>query len=448
MKVLGQDLTPRWYWLRILISGCALVYLSACATTSTPPSDKVKVPNPAETLATPTGTGELVFASPDPSPAPAPEVITPPPTPAPPPVSAPAPIIDIPVYQSPLPDLPFWTETNLVPALSAFRRSCKTWKTADPEALLNPFLPDYGYYKDWNGVCALAAILPNSQDTASQFFENQFIPVNPTVSIAAPAGELENTAKATGLMTGYYQPEIEVRRIPDLEFFEPILAVPKTKAIQNQARALITPHSSRVIAYGRPLDVFFMQIQGSGHIRFKNGRRIRAAYDGNNGHNYRSIGGVLIRRGALTKDKSSKRDIENWMIKAGPVKARALMNENPRYIYFKEQAIIDGEGPLGAMRVPLTAHGSMAVDPRYHPYGVPYFLTVKLPQKPGDYKGTKGGRLVIAQDTGKAIRGAFRGDLYFGSGKAAGALAGIMKHRAEWVILLPRDLAHRKAPIS
>jgi len=250
------------------------------------------------------------------------------------------------------------------------------------------------------------------------------------------------------LLTGYYQPEISVRKISSGEFTEPILAVPKDKTKLKLPRSKVNANTSRVIAYGRPIDVFFMQIQGSGHLRYKDGRILRAGYAANNGQSYKSIGSVLIRRRELTKDQASKDSIEAWMKKAGPKRARELMNENPRYIYFKEQAIVEGEGPLGAMRLPLTAMGSMAVDPRYHPYGTVYYVTGKIPQSKGDYKGKESGLILVAQDTGKAIRGAKRGDLYFGSGDAAGDRAGVMKHKMKWLTLLPRRLAERIATRS
>ncbi len=416
------------------------LWLSACATTSkTPPPQNPIASSPQENTAQ-APQGGIVIAQPDITPDPVAEVRTPPPVPAPPPVTEPAPKIDIPIFESPLGALGHWKEGDHLPALSAFRRSCKTWETADPQAYLNPYLPDYGRFEDWEEACSLADIIPDTAFGARQFFENQFAPASPRLDAPSQGHQ--------GLITGYYQPEIEVRTIPDAVFSEPILAKPPDQTVQNLERKYIGAKTSRVIAYGRPLDVFFMQIQGSGHIRFENGRTIRAAYNGNNGKPYRSIGSVLIARGELEKDKSSKQDIEKWMIEAGPLKARALMNENPRYIFFVEQAISEGEGPLGAMRVPLTALGSVAVDPRYHPYGVPYYLEVKLPKSKGDYRGQSSGQLVIAQDTGKAIRGPLRGDLYFGSGEHAGDLAGVMKHRADWSILLPRKLAARQSPVS
>ena len=220
----------------------------------------------------------------------------------------------------------------------------------------------------------------------------------------------------------------------------------------KKPRSEINANSSRVIAYGRPIDVFFMQIQGSGRLRYPDGRSLRAAYAGNNGKPYTSIGRVLVERGEMKLSQASKQSIEAWMERNGPKKTRALMNENPRYIFFAEQSVaIDAfgieEGPRGAMEVPLTEMGSIAVDPRYHPYGTLVWLETKLPQEGGDYKGKETGILVSAQDTGKAIRGALRGDLFFGAGDDAGNRAGVMKHDVRWKILVPKSIA-RSQPVS
>jgi len=118
------------------------------------------------------------------------------------------------------------------------------------------------------------------------------------------------------------------------------------------------------------------------------------------------------------------------------------MNENPRYIYFTEQSIRPGEGPQGAMRVPLTAMGAIAVDPRYHPYGSLAWLETILPTQAGDYRGQATGILVAAQDTGSAIKGPLRADLFFGSGDDAGDRAGVQKHPVRWTILLPKHMAN------
>jgi membrane-bound lytic murein transglycosylase A len=312
-------------------------------------------------------------------------------------------------------------------------RGCETWSDAEDASYLNPNLPQYGTYGDWRLTCQSATVLQSvspSPTDIRQFFEGWFKPV----SFSTPAA-------GEGLLTGYYEPDVEVRLSPSAEFSEPILAKPADAAKLALPRAQVNAHTSRVIAYGRPIDVFFLQIQGSGRLRYSNGRVLRAAYAANNGRPYQSIGAVLIRRGELTRDTASKQSIADWMQRSGPAATRALMNENRRYIYFTEQSIQPNEGPQGAMRVPLTAMGAIAVDPRYHPYGTLMWLETKLPKRAGDYKGERTGLLVTAQDTGSAIKGPLRADLFFGSGDDAGARAGVQKHRVKWTIFLPSFIA-------
>jgi len=373
--------------------------------------------------------GLIIIAQPLPEPPPAPRVQTPPQAPTEPP---PEPVIEAPT-PSGFAALPHWSRHDPRPALTAFVRGCETWTQVNPEDLLNPNLPQYGRYKDWTSTCQSAAVIQSvnpSQIDARNFFENWFTPVN-----------LSTPNAPDGLLTGYYEPEVEVRLKPDAAFSEPILAKPATEAALKLPRANVTPNTSRVIAYGRPIDVFFLQIQGSGRLKYADGRLLRAAYAGNNGQTYRSIGGVLIQRGELTRENASKQAIADWMMREGREAARNLMNENPRYIYFTEQAIQPGEGPQGAMRVPLTGMGAIAVDPRYHPYGSLIWLNTTLPTKPGDFRGQPTGILVTAQDTGGAIKGPLRADLFFGSGQDAGDRAGVQKHRARWTILLPRFMS-------
>ena len=287
--------------------------------------------------------------------------------------------------------------------------------------------PKFGTYADYRAPCQAAASLAPNRSNAVTFFQTHFEPV----SIGAD----------TGLLTGYYAPELPVRRLASLEFSEPILAVPTDKRKQSLPRKDISVTTSRVLAYGRPIDVFFLHVQGSGQIRFPDGTIYRAAFAGHNGHAYTSIGRVLIKRGALTKDQSGKRDIENWMANAGYLKTKALMAENARYIFFKTEHIVEGEGPKGSMGIPLTDMGSMAVDSKRFPMGAVIWVEGKFPRGAGDYIGADAGHLLVAQDTGKAIKGAKRGDVFFGSGDAPGAKAGIMKHRAAWTLFLPVALA-------
>ncbi len=331
--------------------------------------------------------------------------------------------------------LSYWDGTDLKPAFAAFKRSCRHWRKANANKALHADLPEFGKIADWLSACnGLAELnLDADQQELKRFFETEFSPI--------VVG-----AEADGLLTGYYQPEIQAQKYPTKEFREPILAIPTQKENRSKARDQLSAASARVIAFGRPAEVFFMQIQGSGILVFSDGTRLRAAYADNNGHAYTSIGRVLIDRGELTRSEASKQSIEAWMKKAGPVKARALMNENKRYIFFKEENLIPGEGPLGAMRVALTEMGSMAIDTRYYPYGIPIWVNTTLPEKKGDYNGNGTGLLLITQDTGRAIRGKQRGDIYFGTGASAGALAGVMKHPGQFTLLLPKHLAAQFKP--
>ncbi|MBC6402364.1 MAG: MltA domain-containing protein [Hyphomonadaceae bacterium] len=328
--------------------------------------------------------------------------------------------------------LSFWYDADARPALEAFRRSCTVWKKSDANRVLHKDHPQYGRVADWLPACTSADTVTDNRDSARAFFEREFLPVH-------------FETNPTGLLTAYYRPEIQVTKTPTREFREPVLATPEDESIKNRPRKDITPNGTRVIAFGRPADVFFMQIQGSGILVFPDGARLGASYADNNGYKYESIGKILIRRGELKQ--VSLQSIKTWMKEAGPVKSRALMNENPRYIYFSDHPVVSGEeGPKGAASIPLTAMGSLAVDPQHYPYGLPIWIEVSIPQEEGDYEGKPEGLLLIAQDTGDAIRGVFRGDIYFGSGDEAGARAGVMKHHGQWTLLLPVALTRRVSP--
>jgi len=388
--------------------------LAACQTTSPGSEAPVEVAEPESS------TTRVVIAEPKDLPPPPPIITRPPPPIQTPPEES---VIERP---SAFAQLAGWNQADPMPAFSAFKRSCQIWQNATPTDRLAPKLPQYGTFADWAPACAAAKVAGDPRT----FFETHFAPV-----------DLVTPTDSEGLLTGYYEPEISVRRVPDRTYSEPILAKPTSQAVQNLPRSKITANSSRVIAYGRPIDVFFMQIQGSGRIRYSDGRTIRAAFAGHNSKRYTSIGRKLIEWGELSKSQASKGNIEAWMEEAGPLRARALMNENARYIFFEEQSIPTGSGPQGAMRAPLTGMGSIALDPRYHPYGTVALLSTTLPQAPGDFHGKPANLLVVGQDTGGAIKGPLRGDLFFGSGNYAGELAGVMKHPVHWTLLLPVAIA-------
>lgn len=197
------------------------------------------------------------------------------------------------------------------------------------------------------------------------------------------------------------------------------------------------------LAWGRPIDVFFMQIQGSGRLVFDDGSQRRAAFAAHNGHPYVSIGRLLLDRGELPPGQASKQHIEDWLRRNGPAAWTPLFNENPRYVFFDLQDIPDpNAGPLGSQGVPLTPMGSLAVDPAFHAWGVPVFVRGEVSGQ-GLWSG-----LLIAQDAGGAITGPVRGDLFFGWGYEAGETAGRQNSFARWHILLPERLAVRFARVS
>ncbi len=178
-----------------------------------------------------------------------------------------------------------------------------------------------------------------------------------------------------------------------------------------------------------PVDAFFLQIQGSGRVRLAEGGWVRVGFAGHNGHPYRSIGRVLIERGELDAESASLDGIRAWL-RDHPEQARALMAENARYVFFRE---LPGDGPVGAEGTVLTPGRSLAVDRRFVPLGVPVWVDAADPAG----RAAPVRRLLVAQDTGGAIRGPVRGDLYWGTGEAAGRIAGRMRHRGTYYLLLP-----------
>ncbi|MEQ1713598.1 MAG: MltA domain-containing protein, partial [Hyphomicrobium sp.] len=184
-----------------------------------------------------------------------------------------------------------------------------------------------------------------------------------------------------------------------------------------------------------PVDVFFMQVQGSGRIELPDGSMVRVTYDGKNGHPYTSVGRHLIDTGAFAAEQVSLQSLEKWL-KSEPARGRTAMWHNKSYVFFRELSGSQAAGPLGAMSIPLTEGRSLAVDTGFHQLGLPVWVS-----SPKLTHATRAGgfhRLMIAQDVGSAIRGAERGDIYFGSGEAAGRLAGVTKHPANFVVLLPK----------
>ena len=350
--------------------------------------------------------------------------------------------------------LPGWILDDQGAALAAFKRSCVKLQRlgpGDPAGSAGIALKG----GDWQPVCAAAGGVATADKTAARaFFETWFTPY------AVIKGESDQ-----GLFTGYFEAELRGSRVRQGRFTVPIYAPPKdlvTVALGRFDSALkgrriqgkvegpsLVPYDTRaaidrgaLAGRGRPLlwvddpvDAFFLHVQGSGRVAMTDGSISRLGFAAHNGRGYVSIGRVLIDRGALPKDGVSMQSIRAWMAN-NPTEAAALMAENPRYIFFQ---FLTGAGPLGAAGVPLTAGRSLAVDRASVPLGVPVWLDTNDPIA----RDQPLRRLMVAQDTGGAIKGAIRGDVFWGAGQEAAQRAGRMQEKGRWYLLLPKTAAPR-----
>lgn len=345
-------------------------------------------------------------------------------------------------------DLPGWRRSNAKAALAAFRLSCGALaKKAASDGMGGSGYA--GTVGDWVEACNQLSGTSN----AREFFERNFTP-------------FAVVAAGKGLFTGYYEPELRASRIRHDAYRIPVFGLPsdlvsvdlgkfrdewKGEQIAGRIEGhKLMPYATRaeidvrglsnapVLFYADdPIAVFFLHIQGSGRVVFDDGSRARVGYAGKNGRPYTAIGRTLIDRGALTKDSVSMPAIRAWL-KSHPKDAQAVMQTNQSYTFFALLPAGDAsQGSKGTQGVPLTAGASLAVDNRIHPLGVPLFLVTTLPGKaPKPFH-----QLLIAQDTGGAIRGAVRGDIYWGTGAEAERLAGAMKSEGTLFVLLPNKVA-------
>lgn len=339
--------------------------------------------------------------------------------------------------------LPGWQSAALLPSLKAFLAGCAK-------------VPTSSVLRE---TCnAVGTVGTDDERSARKFFEAAFS----LFSIIAP----DNSAE--GLVTGYYEPILAGSRTRTELYRFPVFGVPDDLVVVDLAglypelrnfrlrgriegRRLV-PYWSRaeidarsrapgnggggapgapVLAWVQdPIELFFLQIQGSGQIETGSGERIRLGYADQNGHPYRSIGRYLVERGELALDQASMQGIKAWAT-AHPAKLQEALNFNASYVFFH---VPEGaQGPIGALGAPLTPGYSIAVDPRFVPLGAPVFLATTMPLSAQPLE-----RLAVAQDTGGAIRGALRADFFWGTGDAAGALAGRMRQKGRMWLLWPR----------
>jgi len=351
-------------------------------------------------------------------------------------------------------EVPGWAQDDHLAAFKAFVKSCERVLAQARERAGSDKAPSAALV----AACVAAGGLKQpTRGTARAFFEENFA-VN-GLSHDGPAG----------LLTGYYEPLIAGSRTAEGIYQTPIYKRPPdlVNLVEEAERAAasnglsharktekgIEPFATRAqidlgILKGRnlellycadPVDVFFMQIQGSGRVKLTDGNIVRLHYDGKNGHPYTSIGRYLIEKGLVAADKMSMGALSRWL-KANPGPARDVMWQNASYVFFRELKGAQAEGPLGAMNAPLTAGRSLAVDPAYHSLGTPIYVTAEPGSGEAEFQ-----RLMIAQDVGSAIRGPERGDIYFGSGEAAGRVAGATKRAGTFIVLLPNEAPQHAA---
>lgn len=359
-------------------------------------------------------------------------------------------------------NLPNWDTDRLDHSLIALQRSCERVLMRSPDAPFSSRLPYAGLNKDWQKPCqSLNRLPPQTKEEARAFFEMYFIPY-----------EMYAERSREGLFTGYFEASLKGSKTRHGPYQTPILKKPDDlvmvdlgdfrddlKGRRIAGRVIDTrlkPFEDRetilngaldedalAMAYvDDPIKAFFLHIQGSGRIDLDDGSVLHVGYAGQNGHPYHAIGRTLIEEGALTKEEVSLETIETWL-RENPEDAMRIKNTNPSYVFFRE---IDKEGPVGGSGVVLTIGRSMAVDYTKIPYHAPIFIDAEMPIPPNLEEEAKARlpkriqRLVIAQDTGGAIRGPVRGDFFWGHGHKAELFAGAMKSSGKSWLLLPKTV--------
>ena len=348
-------------------------------------------------------------------------------------------------------ELPGWKSDNLSENLPVLIRSCLKLRRLPKNKAMGKFY-EMGKISDWLSICAAAEIIrPGNETEARYFYETRFRPY--TVS---------NNQNNKGLITGYYEADLQGAFGADARFQFPILAKPKdiiSAELHNfddrykKNKILGRIHKNKLVPYytrseiedgalsGRKLetmwvdnaiDAFILHIQGSGRVILPDGSYVRVGFDGRNGHKYTSIGRELVSMGVMDLEDVTMPAIRNWM-EENPVGAKSLMRKNKSFIFFK---VSKNAGPTGSQGVILTATRSLAIDREFYPMGLPVWLNTTVPGS-----REKMQRLMVTQDTGAAIKGPVRADFFWGNGQQAAINAGLMKQRGEMYLLLPKSAA-------
>lgn len=342
--------------------------------------------------------------------------------------------------------LPNWESDDFKTFIPAFQKSCRKIAKIPSKRSFGP-LKQAGTYGDWKKICE--TFENEGKQNVRAFFEKHFTPF-----------QVRADENPVGLFTGYYEASLKGSRTKKPPYTVPLHKRPddlvmvdlgqfreelkgqriagrvkggNLKPYENRENIVNGnwPHNDEVLVWvDSAVDAFFVQIQGSGLVTLDDGSTMRIGYAGQNGHPYYAIGRELIKRGHLTKENVSMQSIRKWL-SDNPDQADEIMNTNRSYVFFRE---IDGEGPIGAQGVALTAGRSLAVDRTKISYGIPLWVDIEKPvEEANDIN-----RLMIAQDTGGAIIGAVRGDVFWGYGPLAEDMAGKMKSKGRYWALLPK----------
>jgi peptidoglycan lytic transglycosylase A len=329
------------------------------------------------------------------------------------------------------------------------------WKDDDQKAAFDTFLKSCGailngtramraarpFYSALFKVCERAVSAGNlDRDRARAFFEDNFKPMR-----VIPAGQTQ------GFFTGYYETEVDGSRFPSDEYSIPVYAAPAETVRKRQSKVFADLDRTRIedgalagksleICYVKsPIDAFFAQIQGSTRVKLDSGKLLRLNYVASNGMPYTPVGKFLIDRGIVSKEEMSMDKIREFM-EANPEEGKALRQKNRSFVFFRETPLSVHDECIGAQGVPLTPGRSLAVDKKVHIYGTPIWIDAEFPIE-SEKPETKFRRLLVAQDTGSAIVGPARADIYFGHGEEISHIAGRIKQNGQFVMLVPQGTA-------
>ncbi len=349
-------------------------------------------------------------------------------------------------------DVPYWQTDNMKDMADAYNKSCNRILKKNSQSNFGGDAR-FGRTQEWQVLCRKFSKMNQAHgQSIRSFFEQHFLPY-----------KVSDGSNDNGLFTGYYEAGLNGSRTKKGPYQYPLRGRPddlvmvdlgqfrdelKGQRIAGRVKSgRLKPYEDHkeilmgqlpknqdkpIVWVDSPIDAFFIQIQGSGVIALDDGTTMRVGYAGQNGHPYYAVGRELVKTGALRKDEVSLQTIRHWM-KTNPNKATDLMTKNKSYVFFKE---LDGEGPVGGEGIPLTPLRSLAIDHSLIPYGTPVWLTTTHP----DESQGPLNRLMMAQDTGGAIRGAVRGDVFWGYGNQAEQYAGEMKSQGKYWILLPNTI--------